>query len=185
MTFFSWSCSCQEESGPKVVDSQDYFGVQNIDYHFVSPGFKIICRIIVVLCLCSAHSIRCIFTNKVARRDPVKAIHRPSDYGSGDKDRPEFIRCVDRQHPEIHEVWTFREDCVTREGHPNARIDVGAFIGECFASNFLTPSWRRIPRFGSNYINESAKWLGITNFLRNDGTRWTLNFLAPYANWGT
>ena len=38
--------------------------------------------------------------------------------------------------------------------------------------------------FGRNYINGSVKWLGVPNFLRNYGLPWTLNLLAPYANWG-
>ena len=76
----------------------------------------------------------------MARREPVGSIRRTSDYGSGDKDRPEFIHFVDGRHPKIHEVWTFGEDGVTRKVRPTARIDVGAFVGECFATNYLTPT---------------------------------------------
>ena len=93
-----------------------------------------------VLCLHPAHSIRCSFTNIIARREPVGAILRPSDYGSVDEDRPKFIHCVDGRQPEIHEVCTFREDSVTPEVHPTVHIDVGAFVGDFFATDYLTPT---------------------------------------------
>ena len=38
--------------------------------------------------------------------------------------------------------------------------------------------------FDRNSINGSVEWLGVTNLLRNDGTPWNLNLLAPYADWG-
>ena len=38
--------------------------------------------------------------------------------------------------------------------------------------------------FGRNSINGSVEWLGIPDFLRNDGPPWILNLLAPYASWG-
>ena len=37
--------------------------------------------------------------------------------------------------------------------------------------------------FGRNFINGSVKWLGVPDFQMNDGPPWTLNILAPYANW--
>ena len=33
-------------------------------------------------------------------------------------------------------------------------------------------------------MNGSVEWLGVPNFLRNDGPPWTLNLLAYYDNWG-
>ena len=39
--------------------------------------------------------------------------------------------------------------------------------------------------FGRKLINGSIKWLGVPNFLWNYGPSWTLNFLDPYASWGT
>ena len=33
-------------------------------------------------------------------------------------------------------------------------------------------------------INGSVEWLGVSRFLRNDGTPWTLNILSPYDDWG-
>ena len=38
--------------------------------------------------------------------------------------------------------------------------------------------------FGINSINGSFKWLGVPDFLRNDGPPWTVNILAPYPSWG-
>ena len=111
----------------------------------------------------------------MATREPVGPI------GSGDKDGSNFICCVNRGHPQSHTVWIFGEDGVTREVHPTARVDVGAgFVGE-FSINYLTPNWRRVPIFGRNSNNGSVKWLGVTDFLRNDGPPWTLNLLAPYV----
>ena len=120
----------------------------------------------------------------MARREPVGDIRRSSDSGIGDEDGPEFIRCVDERYPKIHKVWTFGEESVTPKARPTVRTDVGAFVGECFATNYLTPTWRRIPMFVRNSINGSVKWLGVPNFLRNYGPPWALNLLAPYSNWG-
>ena len=38
--------------------------------------------------------------------------------------------------------------------------------------------------FGKNSINGSIEWIGVPNFLRNDGLPWILNLLAPYYAWG-
>ena len=38
--------------------------------------------------------------------------------------------------------------------------------------------------FIRNLINGSVERLGVDSFLRNDGPPWTLNILAPYADWG-
>ena len=88
------------------------------------------------------------------------------------------------RQPQIHEVWTFREDSVTCDGHLTARVDVGTgFVGK-FVTNYLTPTWRRVPMFGSNYFNGSVEWLGVPDFLRNYGPPWDLNLLYLYATWG-
>ena len=56
---------------------------------------------------------------------------RQANSGSGVEDRPEFICCVDRRYPKIHEIWNFAEDGVTCKVHPVVRVDVGAgFVGE-------------------------------------------------------
>ena len=107
-----------------------------------------------------------------------------ANYDSGGEDGPEFIRCVDGQQPEILEVWTFSEKGVARKVHPTACRDVGAgFVGE-FDTDYLTPTWLRVPMFVSTSINGSVKWLGVPGFLRKDSPPWALNLLAPYANWG-
>ena len=154
-----------------------------LNYHFLSQSFKFIFLIVVVLCLHTSHSIRCSFTNIMTRQDTVGATRRPSNSGSGDKNGPEFICYVGGRQPEIHEGCTFGEDGVTPEVHLTVHIDVSAFVGKSFATNYLTLTWRRMPMFGRNYINGSVEWLGVPNFLRNYGPPWTLNLLAPYANW--
>ena len=91
---------------------------------------------------------------------------------------------MDGQEHQIHEVWNFGEDGVTREVHPTAQVDIGyGFVGE-FATNDLTPSCSKVPMFGRNSINGSFQWLGSPNPLSTDGTPWTDNILAPSPAWG-
>ena len=118
------------------------------------------------------------------RRDPLGVIFRPSESGSWDKDGPQFICCVDGHQPKIHEVWTFREDGVTPKVHPTVRVDVVVFIGDCFDTDCLTPTWHRILMFGSKSMNGSVECIVVPNFLSNDGPTWTLNLLDPCAGWG-
>ena len=68
--------------------------------------------------------------------------------------------------------------------HPAACIYVSNSVGDYSATNCLTPTWRRVPMSGRKLINESIEWLGIPSFPLNDGPPWTLNILAPYADWG-
>ena len=55
-------------------------------YHFVSTSFKFNFKIIVFLCLRTAHYMCCSFTNIISRKDPVGAICRSSASVSGDED---------------------------------------------------------------------------------------------------
>ena len=66
------------------------------------------------------------------RRKPVGVIRQPSSSGRGGEDGLDFIRCVGRREPQIHKLWSFAEDGITRKVHPFARIDVGDFSGDCF-----------------------------------------------------
>ena len=79
--------------------------------------------------------IRYSFTNIIPRQETVGSIRQPSNYSGGDEDGTEFIRCVDVRQPKINEVWTFGEDSVTPKVHLTARLDVDAFVGECFATD--------------------------------------------------
>ena len=69
------------------------------------------------------------------RREPVGSFDKPSDFGSGDAEGLEFIRCVDEREPHIREVWTFSEDGVTHEVHLTVQVDIGARVVGEFASN--------------------------------------------------
>ena len=80
--------------------------------------------------------------------DPVGSIYQPFNYGSGANDVLEFIPCVGGRQPEIHEVWTFGDDGITPEVHPFARVDVSAFIGDCFGANYLAENGQRLPMYG-------------------------------------
>ena len=77
--------------------------------------------------------------------EPVGAIYQPSNSGSGDDDGLEFIWFVGGQHPEIHEVWTFGNNGIIPEFHNFARVDVGNFLRDCFATNYLTENGPRVP----------------------------------------
>ena len=118
------------------------------------------------------------------RREPVGSIRQPFNSGSGADDGLEFIYCVGGQQPEIHEVWTFGDDVITPEVHPFARVDVGAFIRDCFGTNYFAENGRRVPIFRRKSINGSVKWLGVPSFLRNDGPPWDDNILCPSLCWG-
>ena len=63
-----------------------------------------------------------------------------ANYGSGGEDGPKFIHCVDGRQTQIHEVWNFGEDIVTTKVHLTACVDVSAFVGICFATDYLTPT---------------------------------------------
>ena len=120
----------------------------------------------------------------MARQEPVGSISRPSDYGSGYEDGTKFIWCVVGRQPQIHEVWTFGDESVTSEVHLTAQVDVGVgFFGE-FVIDYLNSCWHRVPMFGRNSINGSVEWLGVPDFLRNNGPPWTLKLLSLYDSWG-
>ena len=120
----------------------------------------------------------------MATGETVSSMPCLTNFVSEVEDGPDFIRCFNGRQPKIHEAWTFAEDGFTREVHPTARIDVSAGFIVNFSTNYLTPCWRRIPIFGRDFINGRFKWLGVPDFLRKYGPPWTLNLLAPYANWG-
>ena len=73
--------------------------------------------------------------------DPVRDTRWTPNSGCGDDDRSNFIRCVDRQDPEVNEVWILGEDGVTPEVHTTARFDVDAGVNCEFATNYLTKDW--------------------------------------------
>ena len=79
---------------------------------------------------------------------PVGSTCRTYNSGSRGAEGPEFIRCVDGQDSQIHEVWAFGSDDIMREFHPTARLYVGAEIVGELSSNFLTESWCRVPILG-------------------------------------
>ena len=89
-----------------------------------------------------------------------------------------------RSEPQIHEVWTFSEDSVTREVHLATQEDVRSGFVREFATNYLTPSWHRVPVFGRNPINGRVKWLGVPDFLMTNGPPWTTYILAHCPSWG-
>ena len=99
------------------------------------PSFKTSFSIIVLLLPSPAHSICCNFTNMMAMRYPVGSIRQNYDSGSAGWRRTRVHLCVDRREPQIHKVWTFGEDRVSREVHPTSRADIGAEFVVEFATN--------------------------------------------------
>ena len=117
-------------------------------------------------------------------RKPVKVIRQPSSSGSGDEDGLDFTRCVGRRELQIHKLWNFGEDGVTREVHPFTRIDVGDFSGDCFHTAYATEIGRRVFIYGQKSINGSIKWLGVPAPSCGTGVAWTGNLLVPNPRWG-
>ena len=77
----------------------------------------------------------------MSRRDPFVSIRRHSTYGGGDAEGPEFIQYVDGREPQIHEVWAFGSNGITREVHPTVQVDVvDGVMGEC--GRRIPPSWK-------------------------------------------
>ena len=120
----------------------------------------------------------------MTRKDTVVSIRLPYTSASGGVEGTEFIRCLYGQEPQIHEVWDFGSDGITREVRLTARVDVGAgFVGE-FLSDYLTESGCRIPIISRISINGSVEHFGVPDFHRTGGTIWAANLLAPRSSWG-
>ena len=121
----------------------------------------------------------------MARREPVLATHQNFRSGNRGKDGIEFIRCVDGWEPQIHKIWRFAEDGITREVHSFARVDVGNFSGDCFQTHYMTEEARRVTIFGQRYINLSVEWLStpVPSYDTN-GMPWVDNILVPELRWG-
>ena len=117
------------------------------------------------------------------QRAPVGTIRRPYDSGSGCVEGPEFIRCVDGREPQVHKVWGFGSDDITREVHLTAQVNVGAGVVGELSSNYFTISGRRIPIFGRISIDGSVKYLVVPDFHRTGGPFWDANLLDPHSSW--
>ena len=80
----------------------------------------------------------------MTRREPVGSILRTSASGSWGADGSKFVCCVDGRDPQMHEVWCFGSNGITREVHPTVRVEVGAGIVGNFSINYLTENGRRV-----------------------------------------
>ena len=89
----------------------------------------------------------------MTRSNPVGVTRQPSNFGSGADDRLEFICCVGGQESQIHELWIFSEDGITRKVHPFARIDVVNFSGDCFRTAYATEIGRIVSIYVQKWIN--------------------------------
>ena len=156
------------ESSPRTISNFKNF-----------HSFKLIIFNIGTVSFCPTHSIGCNFRNTMTRRKPIGVIRQPSNSGSGADDRLEFICFVGGREPQIHELWIFAEDGITREVHPFARIDVGNFRGDCFRTTYTTEIGRRVSIYGRKLINGSVEWLGVPAPSCSTGVTWTENILVP------
>ena len=121
---FRWSCQWQR-IWSFWSTHRNIFPLKILNFSHI---FKITFKIIVVLCLHFAHSVRCSLFNIIPRLDPVGAICQPSKSGFGDNGGPQFICCVDVHESKVNEVWNLGEDDVTPKVHPTARVDVDAGV---------------------------------------------------------
>ena len=124
------------------------------------------------------------FCNTMPRRDPVGVIRQTSRSGSGADDGLEFIRCVDGRQPQIHKLWSFAEDGITREVHPFLQIDVGDFSGNCFQTDYTTEIGCTVAIYGWKSINESVECLNVPAPFYGTGVAWIENILVPSPRWG-
>ena len=117
---------------------------------------------------------------------PVGSIYRPSKSGSGGTKGPEFIRCVEGQDPQMHEIWCFGSDGITREFHPTAQLYFGDGVVGQLWSDYLAENRRRIPILIQISINGIVEILGIPDFHRTSGPMYTDNIMAPHdtTGWG-
>ena len=120
----------------------------------------------------------------MTRREPAGAIRQPYNSGSGADDGLDFIRCVGGRQPQIQKVWSFGNDGITREVHPFARLDVGAFSKDCFGTNQLAEYGHRVSMCGRNSIDVSVECLGFPRFGCDDGPLWNDNILVTIPRWG-
>ena len=118
------------------------------------------------------------------RREPVRVIYHPFLSGNRGKDGIDFFCCVDGREPQIHELWSFAEDGITREVHPFACVNIGDLSGDCFQTYYMTEEDRRVTIFGQRPINASVKWLGTpVPFYDITGVPWIDNILVPELCW--
>ena len=117
------------------------------------------------------------------RRKPVGVIREPSRSGIRSEDGLGFNRCVGGQEPQIHELWSFAEDGVTRKVHLFARIDVNDFSGDCFHTEYATEIGCRVFIYVQKSMNGSIKWIGVPAPFFDTGVAWTGNILVPNSRW--
>ena len=130
-------------------------------------SFKLRIFNIVTVCLYLAHSSLCNFHDTMPRSKPFGVIRQAFRYGNGGEDGLEFVCPVDCQEPQIHELWSFSGDGITRKVHPFFRVNVGDFSGDYFQTYYMIEEALRVTIFGRRFINASFEWLGTpVPFLR-------------------
>ena len=90
---------------------------------------------------------------------------------------------MDGRGTQIHEVWAFGYDGITREVQTTAQVDVDDVVVGDFLYNYRTESGYRLPILGQFSINGSVEYLDIPDFHRTGGPFWADNLLAPCSGW--
>ena len=120
-------------------------------------SFKLRIFNIVAVCLYLAYSSLRNFCNTMHRREPAGVIRQPFRSGNRGEDGIEFVCCVDGREPQIHELWSFAEDGITRKVHPFAHVDVGDFFRDCFQTYYMTKEACRVTILDRRFINASVE----------------------------
>ena len=92
------------------------------------------------------------------RRRPMGSICLTSNPGSGGTKDNEFVRCVNGQENQIHELWCLGLENITYKVHPTARVEVGAVTVGYFMTNYLSENGYRIPIFRQLSINGNIQF---------------------------
>ena len=98
-------------------------------------SFILIIFNIVAACLYLDHSSLRNFCNMMPRHEPVIVIYQLYSSGSRVEGGVEFICCVHGQEPQIHKLWSFAKDRITREVHAHAIAR--RVCDACLWENFL------------------------------------------------
>ena len=118
------------------------------------------------------------------RCEPFGVIRQPFRSGNTNEDGIEFVRCVDVQEPQIHELFSFAKDGITCKVHLFSRVSVCNFSGDFFQTYYITEEDRRVTFFGRRSINASVEWLGTPiPFYNTYGVPWIDNILVPEFIW--
>ena len=123
LMFLGLAFSHQKGLNPKMFDSIQYFCACFEAWNFRVQFQNHFIFILSIVSHC--YSNRCSLPYNILRRAPMGSIRIPSDgTGSGAPDPRVFIQCVKGREPMDNELWYHGLDCLCRDVHPTARLDI-------------------------------------------------------------